>query len=110
MERMLKGENVTIALKPGKEIDVLLSKHHCKIIGGNVNKFIDQAGRSYELKVGKNTVGRDSKSTIMIDPALRDISRTHLLIELDANNTIYMTDLSSHGTYIPAKYMESQTF
>lgn len=110
MERMLKGENVTIALKPGKEIDVLLSKHHCKIVGGPPNKFIDEAGRSYELKLGKNVIGRDSKSDIMMDPAMRDISRMHLVIELDDASNIYMTDFSSHGTYIPAKYMESQTF
>ena len=110
MERMLKGENVTIGLKPGKEIDVLLSKHHCKIVGGKVNKFYDEEGRSYELKIGKNVIGRDSKSDIMIDPNLRDVSRMHLVIELDDANNIYMTDFSSHGTYIPKKYMESQTF
>ena len=102
--------NVTIALKAGDTIDIFLSKHQCKIIGGSPNKFIDQAGRSYDLAVGKNTIGRDAKSSIMIDPKLRDVSRTHLLIELDADNTVYMTDLSSHGTYIPAKYMESQSF
>lgn len=110
LERMLKGENVTIALKSGQKIDVYLSKHECKIVAGKPNKFIDEAGRSYELKVGKNTIGRDAKCNIMIDPKHRDVSRTHLVIELDEDNTIYMTDLSSHGTYIPAKYMDSQSF
>jgi len=111
LERMPKGENVTIRMKAGREIDVLLSKHLCKIIGGeSSSKFIDEAGRSYDLKIGKTTIGRDSKSDIMLDPNLRDISRIHLIIETDETNTLYMTDLSAHGTYIPIKYLESHTF
>ena len=36
---------------------------------------------------------------------LRDISRMHMVIEEADANTLYLTDLSSHGTYIPAKYL-----
>lgn len=111
MEKMPKGENVTIRMKAGKEIDIFLSKHQCKIIGAESgNKFVDEAGRTYDLKIGKNMIGRDSKSDIMMDPNLRDVSRIHLVIETDDTNTLYMTDLSAHGTYIPAKYLESHTF
>lgn len=110
LERMLKGENVTIALKPGKKIPIYLSKHECTIVPGSPNKFIDQAGRSYDLKVGKTTIGRDAKCTILIDPKLRDVSRTHIVLDLDAENVIYLTDFSSHGTYLPAKYLDSQSF
>jgi FHA domain-containing protein len=111
MEKMPKGENVTIRMKAGKEIDVLISKHPCKIIADESGiKFIDESGRSYTLKLGKNVIGRDSKSDIMMDPNLRDVSRMHLVIETDDTNTLYMTDLSAHGTYIPLKYLESHTF
>jgi hypothetical protein len=111
MEKMPKGENVTIRMKPGKQIDVLISKHPCKIIREESGcKFIDTSGRSYQLKTGKNVIGRDSKSDIMMDPNLRDVSRTHLVIETDETNTLYLTDLSAHGTYIPIKYLESHTF
>lgn len=111
MEKMPKGENVTIRMKAGKEIDILISKHPCKIIGGESScKFIDEAGRRYDLKIGKNVIGRDSKSDIMLDPNLRDVSRMHLVIEADDTNTLYLTDLSAHGTYIPLKYLESHTF
>ena len=111
MEKMPKGENVTIKMKAGKKIDVLLSKHQCKLIGEeNGTKFIDDSGRSYDLKIGKNSIGRDSKSDIMMDPSLRDVSRIHIVIELDETNIIYITDLSAHGTYLPAKYLDSQTF
>ncbi len=110
LERMLKGENVTIALKEGKKIPIFLSKHECTIMPGSPNKFIDQAGRSYDLQVGKTTIGRDAKCTILIDPKLRDVSRTHVVLELDQDNTLYLTDFSSHGTYLPAKYLDSQSF
>lgn len=112
MEKMPKGENVTIKMKPGRKIDVLISKHPCKIVyeDDSSSKFIDEAGRSYTLKPGKNMIGRDSKSDIMLDPNLRDVSRTHLVIEADDTNTLYLTDLSAHGTYLPVKYLESHTF
>lgn len=111
MEKMPKGENVTIRMKPGKEVDILLSKHKCKLIAeDSAIKFFDETGRSYQLKLGKNTIGRDSKSDIMMDPNLRDVSRIHIVIEIDDSNTAYMTDLSAHGTYLPAKYLDSHTF
>ncbi len=111
MEKMPKGENVTIRMKADREINILLSKHQCKIIGGeSSSKFIDEAGRSYELKIGKTVIGRDSKSDIMLDPNLRDVSRMHLVIETDDTNTLYLTDLSAHGTYMPTKYLQNHTF
>jgi len=111
MEKMPKGENVTIRTKVGKKIVILLSKNQCKIVTDESgSKFIDDAGRSYDLKIGKNVIGRDSKSDIMMEPKLRDISRMHLVIETDETNTLYLTDLSAHGTYLPAKYLESHTF
>jgi FHA domain-containing protein len=111
MDKMPKGENVTIRMKEGKEIDVLISKHACKIICDETgSKFIDEAGRSYTLKRGKTVIGRDSKTDIMMDPNLRDISRMHLVIETDDSKTLYLTDLSAHGTYIPRMYLESHTF
>lgn len=111
MEKMPKGENVTVRMKPGKKLELLLSKNRCKIIADESGcKFIDDAGRIYDLKIGKNIVGRDSKSDIMMDPNLRDISRMHLVIETDETNTLYLTDLSAHGTYLPDKYLQSHTF
>jgi len=98
-------------MKAGRKIVVLLSKNQCKIVADESgSKFIDDAGRSYDLKIGKNVIGRDSKSDIMMDPKLRDVSRMHLVIDMDDTNTLYLTDLSAHGTYLPAKYLASQTF
>lgn len=105
-ERMPKGEAVTVTLEDGAEMEVLLSRHACKIVAGDRIRFVDQAGRSYELKKGRNIIGRDAVSTVMIDPSLRDVSRLHLVIENFDNRSLQLTDMSSHGTYVPARFLE----
>lgn len=108
-ERMPKGEAVTVTLAPNEEMDIILSKHKCKIAAKNGIQFTDQAGRTYTLQKGRNVVGRDTVSNIMMEPTLRDISRLHLVIENFGNNSLQLTDLSSHGTYIPTKYVEHRS-
>ena len=106
MERLSKGENIAIHLNVGEQIDLLLSNHRCMIVGGETNtKFIDESGNFYSLKSGKNIIGRGSSSDIVLSQKLRDISRMHMVIEEADTNTLYLTDLSSHGTFIPAKYL-----
>lgn len=108
-ERLPKGEAVIITMKPGSEIDISLSKRKCKLVAKGGLKFIDQTGKSHELIKGRNVIGRDTVSTIKIDPSLRDISRLHLVIENLGENSLQLTDMSSHGTYIPAQYLTSHT-
>lgn len=105
IERMPKGEAVTIALTPGEEVNVMLSKHHCTLSAKDGIQFTDQDGRTHPLIKGRNIIGRDSVSNIVIESSLRDVSRLHLVIENHGENVLQLTDLSSHGTYIPAKYI-----
>ena len=105
-EKMPKGEAVTINLPSGSEMEVLLSKHKCKIIAGDTLEFVDHMNRSFTLNKGRNVIGRDSVSTVMLDPALRDVSRLHLVIENFDDNSLQLTDMSSHGTFIQAKWLE----
>jgi len=109
VERMPKGEVVTVTLKPDEEIEILLSKHVCKLAYKDKFEFTDQTGRTYKLHKGRNVVGRDSASNIIMEPKLRDISRLHLVIEYHGDNTVQLTDLSSHGTYIPSRYIEQHS-
>jgi len=109
-ERMPKGEAVTLVLDAGDEIDILLSRHACKVTNSKGKlQFVDNAGRTYDLKDGRNVVGRDSISTIMLDPVLRDISRIHIIIQKFDAKTVQVTDMSSHGSYIQKRYLESHT-
>ncbi len=108
-ERMPKGEPVTLTLKPGEVIDIYLSKHACKLGSDDGLSFTDQKGRNHTLSKGRTVIGRDTASTIIMEPNLRDISRLHLVIEKFDDQTVQITDLSSHGTFIPADYLEHHT-
>lgn len=105
MERLPKGEVINLVLTPGTEVDISLSKHKCKICMNDAIYFIDQAGNKHEINKGRNVIGRDSVSDIRIDSSLRDISRFHLVIENTGDNCLLITDMSSHGTYLPEKYL-----
>ena len=109
-DRMPKGEAITIVLQPGEVVDVILSRHSCKIDSVDSQMhFTDNEGRKHVLQKGRNVVGRDSVSTIMMEPSLRDISRIHLVIEKFDDQTIQLTDLSSHGSFLKRKYLEHHT-
>lgn len=109
IERMPKGEAVTVTLKPNEEMEIFLSKHKCKLSLKDQLQFTDQSGRTYNLHKGRNVVGRDSASNIVMEPKLRDISRLHLVIENFGDSTVQLTDLSSHGTYIASHFIEQHT-
>jgi hypothetical protein len=108
-ERMPKGESVIAVLKPNERIIVMLSKHKCEIEANGQIYFIDQSGRKHALDMGRNVIGRDAAGTVAMDPGLRDISGMHLVIENLGNNSLQLTDLSSHGTYIPTALLEDHT-
>ncbi len=105
-ERMPKGEVVTLTFSPGTEMAMMLSKHKCSLIAQDGIQFIDQTGKSYTLGKGRNIIGRDTVSTVILDPSLRDISRLHLVIENIDDTSVQITDLSSHGTFIPPKFLQ----
>lgn len=108
-ERMPKGESVYSQLKPNERVIIMLSKHKCELEANGQLFFIDQAGRKHVLDKGRNEIGRDAAGTVVIDSGLRDISRLHLVIENLGNNEFQLTDISSHGTYIPAQLLEDHT-
>jgi hypothetical protein len=109
-ERMPKGESVNVVLTQGKEIDIMLSRHKCKLSHQSYGlEFQDEKGEKYRLNAGRNTVGRDALSTVVADPAWRDVSRLHLVIEVLDNKVLQLTDMSSHGTYLPSACFEQTT-
>jgi len=108
-ERMPKGESVATTLRSNERIIVMLSKHKCEIEANGQVFFIDQAGRKHVLDHGRNVIGRDASGTVVIDSALRDVSRMHLVIENLGDNSLQLTDLSSHGTYVPSVLLEDHT-
>ncbi len=105
-ERMSKGEPVNINLSSAREIDLLLSKHKCKVILDDKLQFVDQEGIYHPLKEKRNTIGRDPSNTVILKNTLNDISRLHLIIENSGDKMLHFIDMSAHGTFIPAKYLK----
>lgn len=108
-ERMPKGEVISLNIADGKEVEIRLSKHKCKISNKHGIVFVDQSGKEFPLIKGRNVIGRDTSSTVKIDSSLRDISRLHLLIENIGNNHLQLTDMSSHGTYMHPAQLAQHT-
>lgn len=107
LARMPKGEAIRISLEPGADINLRLSKHPFRLVPGETPVLIDVAGRqTYPLISGHNFVGRESNANINVDAHYRDVSRKHLLIQVESSRTAYLTDLSSHGSFINPSYLD----
>ena len=104
--RLPKGETVEVDLEEDHAIDLLLAKHQCRILLRDRLLFVDQGGHDSELRVGRNVVGRDATSDVIMDASLRDVSRKHLIVESDGERQIKLTDISSHGTSLPPRYLD----
>lgn len=106
--RLPKGEAVILPMGASDSIDVLLSKHgfSLKNIDGQLS-FIDDTGTETPLQPGKNIIGRDTVCNIAVDASYRDVSRLHLIIEQIDDAMVRFTDLSAHGTFLPAELIDN---
>ncbi len=50
-------------------------------------------------------IGRSPHSEMVVDQSYNMISRRHLMLDLDRACTLRLTDMSSHGTYVPIAYL-----
>ncbi len=100
MRRLVRGETVTFDLEPEENLAVILSRHRFTVVPGRRVYFLDENGPDYALKQGRNLIGREPDNDVIIDPAYRDVSRKHLIIEVEDGHRVRLTDLSSHGTYV----------
>lgn len=106
--RLPKGEVVIVTLGAGQRVNIRFSKHPFQLSSENSDlAIIDDQNRQYPLQAGKNIIGRDSVCNVVVDNVYRDVSRIHLIIEPLDNDQIRFTDLSSHGTFLPHRYVSS---
>jgi len=104
--RLPKGEAVNFNLGPGQRVNVRFSKHAFQLSNDSgTYTVIDDQNREHPLQEGKNIIGRDSVCNVVVDNVYRDVSRIHLIIEPLENNQVRFTDLSSHGTFLPRRYL-----
>lgn len=105
-ERLPKGEPISLEIEEGQEVNMILSKHKCRIVMDRQPKFVGLSAEPILLEPGRTAIGRDTTNDIVADNSCRDISRLHLVVEYRPRKNIQLTDLSSHGTYLPTFFLE----
>ena len=108
LTRLGRGENIRLPLTEQQTIQVVLSRHPFTLANHRGVVFIDEHRHEFKLREGRNVIGRHPESDVTIDSAYRDISRAHLMILLHTDASVTLTDLSSHGTFIPAEVFNTR--
>lgn len=107
LTRMPKGESVDIELEPDRPIAIQLAKHAFTLVAfADGIRLSGKGAETGVLRPGRNVIGRDAASDVVVDSELRDISRRHLIVETDGRTQVRLTDISSHGTSIPPTYLD----
>lgn len=104
--RIPKGETVEFSLHQDEEAPLLLAQHRCTVLNKDRLMFVDNQGHDTDLQPGKSIIGRDLSCDIVVDPSLREVSRKHLIVEVEGE-LIRLTDISSHGTSVPEEFLEN---
>ena len=99
-----RGETICLRFTESPEITLRLSAHSFKLVAGKHFYLVDEQGASYLVRPGKNLIGRQAGCDVVIDPVHRGVSRKHLIIEPVSETVALITDISSHGTYLPEKF------
>ncbi len=96
-----RGETICLRFTDSPETTVRLSSHVFKLVSGKHFYLTDEQGGNYLIRPGKNIIGRQAGCDVVIDPVYRGVSRKHLIIEPVSESFALVTDISSHGTYVP---------
>ena len=79
--------------------------HPFKLVRADGAYLVDENGKEYALRPRRSSVGRSAENDVAVDPGYRAISRKHLIIDFPSKDRVVFTDRSSHGTYLPLKYL-----
>lgn len=98
-----RGETVEVRLGVDGELPIMLSRHPFRLIKGEEFCLIaDDTGQDFPLREGKNILGRMQGNQVVLNSGYRDVSRKHLVVEAVDDKWVRLTDLSAHGTFVPA--------
>jgi hypothetical protein len=105
--RLPRGESVAVDPPRGEDLALVLSRHPFRVRRRGQPVLVDDKDDARPLAIGRNVIGRHPDSDVMVDAAYRDISRTHLILELGAQGQLRLTDLSAHGTFVPSNLVDA---
>ncbi|MGA9852406.1 MAG: FHA domain-containing protein [Gammaproteobacteria bacterium] len=100
---------VEVDLEEKPDITVFLGANRYRLTkhGEAVVFKESEASGAYPLKPGRNTVGRSSRCDVHLDSQYSDVSRQHLIVEVNAGRRVSLMDVSSRGTYVRPELLES---
>lgn len=101
MTRLPRGEPREVLLPRGASVPLRLGDRAFSLIAGSPITLVDAGGRVYGLPSGPSGVGREGRNAVVLDTAYRTVSRRHLVVEVLGPDSLRLTDLSSHGTWLP---------
>jgi hypothetical protein len=104
--RLPRGESVTLESPRGEQLTLVLSRHPFRLRLRDHPALVDDNDNEQPLALGRNVIGRHPDSDVTVDAAYRDVSRTHVIVELDADAGLRLTDLSAHGTFLPSDLVD----
>ncbi len=104
--RIPKGETLDIDIDVHQSIDLMLARYRFTLVAGSPFVLIDENGADLHLQPGKNIVGRGVQCDVVVDDALRAVSRRHLIVECATGAAVRITDISTLGTFVPRPFLE----
>lgn len=105
--RLPRGETVTVPTPSSGELSIILSRHKFQLFAADTPRLTDDNGVNYPLKPGVNVVGRHPGNDVVVGGWYRDVSRKHVMVDTGDSVNLSLTDLSTHGTFLPAKLLGS---
>lgn len=103
-ERLPRGETVTVQAPSSGGLSILLSRHKFRLFADDSPRLTDDNGVNYPLKPGVNVVGRHPENDVVVGGWYRDVSRKHLMVDATGGD-LSLTDLSTHGTFLPGRLL-----
>lgn len=104
-QRLPRGEPRDVRLLPGQEMPMRLSVYSFKLVRADGAYLVDERGKEYPLLPRRSRIGRSIDNDVALDSAYRAISRKHLILEFPSKDRVVITDRSSHGTFVPLRYL-----
>lgn len=96
---------VELTLTPGEPITLFLAHRRMRLTVNEEGAVLtDDSGLTVPVHEGRLVIGRSNDCDVVLRDAPADVSRKHLMIEA-GHHEVRLTDLSSHGTYVPKRVL-----
>lgn len=105
--RLPPRHSVELVLTPGEPVILFLAHRRMRLtVTEEGATLTDDSGLAVPIQEGRMVIGRSTDCDVVLRDAPADVSRKHLMIEA-GHQEVRLTDLSSHGTYVPKRSLSN---